>query len=119
MSAAARRRFASACSLKVSNVVTDMDGDLLGRKRAVKNDDAVREQVGQLPVAIGDQAPEVLVLALDPVEAGRMPGPGRRRVDVEDEGAVGKQAAGHGEVELEDALGPEAAREPLVDARRV
>src|SRR5437868_14899155 len=99
MSAAARRRFASACSLKVSNVVPDMDGDLLGRKRAVKNDDAVREQVGQLPVAIGDQAPAVLVLALDPVEAGRMPTTARRRVAVEVEGAVGMNAAGHGDVE--------------------
>src|SRR4051794_38112029 len=118
-SAASSSRFASACSSNAWKVVADMGGDLLGWERAIEGDDALGEQLGQPAVALGDRAAEVVVLALDPVEAGRVARPRRLRVDVEDEGAIRQQALCDGEAELEHALGAEAARDPLVDDRGV
>src|SRR5947207_14536666 len=100
-------------------MLADTGCNRLRGEAAVESDDATGELVGELPIAVGDQAPEVLVLALDPVEAGRVTGPGRGWIDVEDERPVREQAAGHGEVELEHALGAEAARESLVHDRGV
>ena len=111
-SAAPSRRFASGCSLKAANVLTNLLRDPVGLLRAVEGDDAPGEELGQLPVAVGDDAAELVVLTLDPVEPGRVTRARSLVVDVEDERAVGQQAAGDRQVELEHALDAEPARDP-------
>src|SRR5438105_7894406 len=118
-SAARSRRFASGCSGKVSNLSTDLHGEVAGRLRAVERDDPLREHRGQLPIGPVDGGAKVSSLALDAV--GRVPGPPRRLVRVEEdqERAIGEEPAGRLEVQLQHAVDSEPTRDPLVGERRV
>src|SRR2546428_11508444 len=117
-SAARSRRFASCCSGKLSNASTDLLCDLLGRLLAVDGHDAVGEHRRQLAVRAVDRAVEVFTLAFDPV-GGACPRRCGRRIDEDEDGAVGEQSADRGLVQLQDGLDAEPARDALVGERRV
>src|SRR5437868_9167912 len=117
-SAARRRRFASACSGKVSKTSTDLLGDLIGWAVAVDGDDAPREHVRERTVRLVDRAVELLPLALDAVRGGAALGRDVG-IDEDEEGAVGQQALRRGEVELEHAVDAEVAGDALVGERGV
>src|SRR5919108_2800672 len=108
-SAARRRRFASACSGNVSKTSTDLLGDLLGRAVALDGGDALRKHLGERTVRVVDRPMELFALALDPVGGGAAL-QGEARIDQDEEGAVGQEAAGGGEVELEHEVDAEVSR---------
>ena len=84
------------------------------------DDDPLGEHRRQLAVRPVDLAQERVALALDPVAGRRRSGvAASSRVDDEQEGPVGKEAANRVEVQLEHALDAEAARDALVGERRV
>ncbi len=87
--------------------------------RRVEHCNALREENRELAVAVGDDLPELLVLALDPVEVRALPAPGGVDVEREHEGLRGQQAAGDTEVQLEHVLHAEPAGNSLVGERRV
>src|SRR5438105_455183 len=109
--AARSRRFASACSGKLSNASTDLLCDLVGRPLALDADDPVGKHRRKLAVRAIDRAMEVLALALDPVGGARPDGRGRR-VDEHEEGSVRKEPADRVPVQLEHFFDAEAARDP-------
>src|SRR6185312_10218473 len=117
--AACRSRFASSCSGTLSKLSEHLLGDLARRARAVDRLDSLRKDFGELAVGGVDAHPEVVVLALDAVAIGSDPARRLGRVDQQQEGAVGQHAEHRLEVQLEDAVEPEPARDPLVGERRV
>src|ERR687884_1084048 len=118
-SAARSRRLASGCSGKVSNLSTDLHGEVSGRLRSVEPADPLREHRGQLPIGPVDGGAKVTALALDAVEV--VAGPPRRlvRVEEDEERAVGEEPLHRLEVQLQHALDAESARDSLVGERRV
>src|SRR5207253_1158253 len=114
--AALSRRFASACSGKLSNASTDLLCDLVGRPLAVDADDAVGEHRRKFAIGAVDRAMEVLALALDPVGGARA-GRRGRRIDEHEEGPVGQEPADRVPVQIEHFFDAEAARDPLVGER--
>src|SRR5919198_532380 len=109
-SAARSRRFASGCSGKVSNLSTDLHGEVAGRLRAVERDDPLREHRGQVPVGPVDGGAKVTALALDAVGVVARPPRGLGRVEEDQERAVGEEPARRLEVQLQHALDAEPAR---------
>src|SRR3954453_21175939 len=118
-SAAASRRFASPCSGRLSKAVKDLAPDLVRWAAAVDGDDPVGKELRDLAVGAVDARAEVVVLALDPVPARRHPARGELRVDKEQVRAIREHSARRVQVELQDALEAEAARDPLVGERGV
>src|SRR5918911_2724305 len=105
-SAARSRRFASGCSGKLSNLSTDLHGEVAGRLRAVERDDALREHRGQLPIGRVHGGAKVTALALDAVGIGACAAGGLGRVEEDEERAVGEEPARRLEVQLQHALDP-------------
>src|SRR3954466_8157505 len=118
-SAARRSRFASSCSGTLSKLVEHLLGDLARRARAVDRLDSFREDLRELAVGGVDTGAEVVVLALDAVAVGADATSRLGRVDQQQEGAVGQNAPNRLQVQLEHAVEPEPARDPLVGERRV
>src|SRR4051794_22979386 len=92
-SAARSSRFASSCSRTLSKLMQHPLRDLARRARAVDHRDPLGKDVGELPVGGVDPGAELVVLALDPVALpadalGRL-----GRVDEQQEGAIGQDAA--------------------------
>src|SRR5215210_810271 len=117
VSAAPSRRLASTCSGMLPKLAKDLLRDLSWRPRAVDGRDPLGEVLGELAVGRVDAHPEIVVLALDPVAAVADAPGGLRRVDQQQEGAVGQEPAHRLQVQLEHALEPEAARDALVGER--
>ena len=92
-SAARRSRFASSCSGTLSKLVEHLLRDLARRARAVDRRDPLGEDLGELAVGGVDPRAEVVVLALDPVALGADAPRRLGRVDEQQEGAVGQDAA--------------------------
>src|SRR5436190_15221810 len=99
-SAARRRRFASACSGKLSKTSTDLLGDLVRGAAAVHGGDPVRKHLGERTVRLVDRSVERFALPLDAV-GGRAPPQSDLGIDEDEERAVREQAVGRGQVELE------------------
>src|SRR5919198_1348100 len=118
-SAARSRRFASGCSGKLSNLSTDLHGEVAGRLRPIERDDPLGEHRGQLSIGPVHGGAKVTAFALDTV--GIAAGPPRRlsRVEEDQEGAIREEPARGLEVQLQHALDAEAARDPLVGERGV
>ena len=77
------------------------------------------EEARKLPVAVVHEGHEGVALALDPVAGTARPLDRLLDVDEEQERDVREDPADRVEVEREHALDPEAARDSLVDERRV
>src|SRR5947208_174989 len=105
-SAAASRRFASACSGRLSKAVKDLAPDLVRWAAAVDGDDAVGKELRELAVGAVDARAEVVVLALDPVPARRHAAGGELRVYEEQVRAIREHCARRLQVELEDSPEP-------------
>src|SRR5262249_37505179 len=118
-SAAASRRLASSCSGKVSKVIPDDSREVGGRARAVQLPDPLGEPRGQLLVGLGDRRLALDAVAFDAVGVGARAPRGLLRVERDEEGSVGEQAACRLEVEVEHVLDAEPARDALVGERRV
>src|SRR2546430_6720167 len=118
-SAARSRRLASGCSETFSNASKDLLGDVCGRTASVDRFYPLWERFRQQTISVGDLPAELLVLSLDPVAVpadatGRLVG-----VDLEQEGAVGQPLADRRQVQLQDALDTEPARDTLISQRGV
>src|SRR5919201_3721458 len=118
-SAAAKSRFASPCSGRLSKAVKDLAPDLVGRAGAVDRRDPLRKRSGQLAVGLVDASAEVGVLALDPVAGPGQPPRRLAGIDQQQVGAVREDASDRVQVQLEHALETQAAGDPLVGERGV
>ena len=90
-----------------------------GGQRAVEQYDPLGKALGELLVRPADLGLEAFTLALDPVGRALLAAGGGGGIDGEHERAVGQQALEHRQVELEDTVETEAARDALVGERRV
>src|SRR6476646_2467120 len=118
-SAADKRRFASGCSGTDAKGSIHLLRELVRPSRGIEDDDPLRKTLGELTVPRRSAGTEVVALALEPVVVALDTRRHGTRSELEQEGPVGKHPADRGEVQLEHALEPEPARDPLVRDRRV
>src|SRR4051794_35307258 len=118
-SAARRRRFASACSGSGSNASKNRLRQVAGGGRRVEGLDPAGGEGGQPAGGRGGPRPETARPRLDPVGSVGLARGRLGRVEQEQERAVGQERARRVEIQLEDALDAEPARDPLVRERRV
>src|SRR5919109_4152327 len=112
--AAARRRIASGCSGTSAKRAIDLLRELLGRASGIQDHDPLRKSLRELPVAGVDARVKVVALPFEPVALSRQTAPDRARIEQEQEGSVRHQPLDRREVQVEDALEPETARDSLV-----
>src|SRR5215207_297415 len=118
-SAASRSAFASACSGTFSNMLENLLRDLVHRTVAAQRDDTLGEEPGELAVTVVHEGHEGVALALNPVAGSDRALDRLLDVDEEQEGDVREDSADRVEVQREHPLDPEAARDSLIDERRV
>jgi hypothetical protein len=93
--------------------------DLFRRTHAVEHDDPLRESLRELAVSHVDATVEGLVLALQPVVLPADPDRDLGRIEQQEEGLVRHEPVDSDQVEVEHAVEPEPAPDPLVCDRRV
>jgi hypothetical protein len=89
-------------------------GNGFRRLGAVHRDNTLREDLGKLAVGPVDLGGEVVALALDAVGLRASAAGGLLHGEEQQKGAIRQEACRREEIDLEDPLNPEAAREALV-----